>query len=151
MAKFNSETDLPALKSELTLDPVGQGYAASNNFNVLAKMINYDSASGATKSTDNFTGEDIMEACLASPAEYDALITTDIRSEFMRYLFGARNDRVSVRFKNELMTLFSVANAPLIRAALIAAVTGPQSRAEELWADDDIITAKHIENALALP
>lgn len=150
MAAFNPSTDLPALKTEIETDPVSQGYGGTANFNELARLINSDSVTGATKTTQDFSGEDLLEACLVDAAEYGVVITADVTKNFMQYVFGYRTESVDPRFKDELLAIFNNVDAPNIRAAIIAAATGPKSRAEELWEDGDVITAKYIEDALEL-
>lgn len=160
---------LAALKSEFQNDPVGQGYLspvnyfASGGVRELLIAIKRDDAGGATATRSNLTVEDILEAITANPAEYAVVVTNhaqaDSRQRFVDNLLrwygpqmtpqGPVSNPIPARFFNELNALFSLAQAPNIRGALIAEMSGPIRREEALFGDDTVLSRDDVRAALA--
>lgn len=159
---------LAALKSEFQNDPVGQGYLAPVNYFAsggvveLLKRIKQDDAGGATATRSNLTAEDLLEAISASPGEYNAVVTAHVqassRQRFIDNLLrwygpqataqGPVSTIIPHRFYNELNALFSQANAPTIRAALVGEMSGPLRREEALFGDDTSLDRQDVRAAL---
>jgi len=137
---IRNAANLLALKNEVINDPLAIGYAG-NNTQGLLDLLNLPANNPGGESSTNriFTGFDLLESCTTSNAEYDAAVNTPLRILLVESLVRLNEESVPVRFKNELMGVFSNALAPTIRAAIIAEATGPQSRAEVLFGDDVII------------
>lgn len=139
-----NSADLTALKDEVANDPISMGYQPVENTNDLLNLLNGpdNNVGGETSTERDFSGHDLLEICAANESEYLAVITSDLRSAFVQSIFAIGPEPVPARFKNEIMGLFSIANAPTIRAAIIAETTGLMSRAEVLFGDDTHITKR---------
>lgn len=77
----NNPADLAALKSEFELDPAGQGYRspedyfASGGVRELLIAVKRADAGGQTATRSSLSVEDLLEAIVANPAEYAAVVT----------------------------------------------------------------------------
>ena len=156
--------DLSALKSEIENDPVSQGYRSPLDLYAagatveLLKLLRQDSAGGETNSSALFSGEDLLAAMIVSPGEYAAVVSdhpqSALRTTFIEHLlryipsnaesFGV----IPQRFQGAILSVFTVAAAPTIRASLIAEATGPMRREEVLFGDDISLTRQDIQAAL---
>jgi len=137
----NNSGDLLSLKNEVSLDPVGVGYQPITNTIVLLNLLN-DSVNnpGSEVSTArNFSGFDLLESCLLSSGEYDVVVDSSNKIALIQTLFNLEDQSIPIRFKNELLNIFTSGLAPTIRAGIIAEATSKLSRAEVLFGDDTII------------
>lgn len=158
---IGNPADVQALRTEIETDPAGQGYRAPTDYFAagatvaLLNLLRQPDALGATNTLHTFSGEDLLASVIASGAEYEVVVTghaqAGLRSEFMSRMFAYGEAAIPRRFHSALQAVFSQAQAPTIRAAIIAEITGPMRREEVLFGDDTVLSRADIAAALALP
>jgi len=150
MLQAFSTTDLPALKTELTTDPTGIGYApliAAGNHQGIADAINLARAT-ITVRRGVRSGIDVMNAIAL--ADFEAATTGR-----QQYILALVTPVEGVDLSNDIIranlgSIFAAGNATRTRL-LAAADKNPASRAEQLWGINTVISTQQIGAALALP
>jgi len=152
-------TQLAAMVSELTLDPVAVGYADPVSRGATAELAGLLAAAdpaGAVHAVASFNGEDLLASLTASAAEYNAVIDgfataaqVPARKLFIGRMLDYGATPIPKRFHATLGQIFSLAGAPTIRAAILAELNGPMSRAEALFGDDTVVTRQDMQAVLA--
>lgn len=150
MLQAFSATDLPTLKTELTTDPTGIGYApliAAGNHQGLADAINLARAA-ITVRRGIRTGIDVMNAIAL--ADFEAATTGR-----QQYILALVTPVEGVDLSNDIIranlgAIFAAGNATRTRL-LAAADKNPASRAEQLWGINTVINASQVGAALGLP
>ena len=131
--------DLAALKTELTTDPLGRGYAAMSDVEASESL----NTRNRQPNRESLTGGEIASAVDAG--ELIALGTS--QENYVMSLFGCDSIPVTQNFKQNLAGLFGAATET--RANLLAIFQRTGSRAEELGLGN--VTPSHVADARRLP
>lgn len=151
---------LATLRTEIETDPVGQGYRSpvdhlANGASVeILQLLRAADAGGATNTTQQFSGDDLLDACMGQPTELNSAVFAHANAEqrkvWYQRMINHGDQPIPVRFHASILGVFSQALAPTIRAAIIAEATGPQRREEVVFGDDSVVTREGINSAIAL-
>jgi hypothetical protein len=156
-----TSAQLQALKTELTTDPRGYGYAAllaASNWNGVRDALNLARA-GIVIRRSNIVARELLEAIdlrdlLASPAGVVNITLagswlesiTQVGDGLIRLLDGAG---ANTRVKQNLDRLLGNTQGSQTRLNALAVRDG--SRAEELWGESFAVTDGEVETAWRLP
>ena len=115
----SNPADVLALRNEFLNDPVSQGYSSPVDYlsagatRKLLSLIRSDDNGGATNSTTEFSGEDLLESVIASPTEYasevtDHLTQSGLRVQFLESMFRYGSENIPQRFHSSLLGIYRV-------------------------------------------
>ena len=152
----SNPADIAALRTELTTDPAGQGYAEPLSTGATVRLVTLlraPSASGEARQRLEFTGDDLLFAITAAEAEYQTVVTNHaqsaIREILVQRLINFADELVEERFHVRILEVFDTTNAPTIRAALIGGASGILRREEALFGDGTTIDRRAVQAAIA--
>jgi len=143
-------TQLAALKSELTVDPAGVGYASIQNTNLKARSVSDPAANPGTETTGSpITARVLWELC----ADHAGDLTiggqfTQGEQFVVQQLFELTQDQnEDISWARARFRAFFPAQAGIVAA--LDALLRKLSRAEVLFGIGTVITAVDVELALA--
>lgn len=141
------------LKTELTTDPKGYGYALTTNQDALAALLNQVRA-GEPQPQTVLTTRTLVAAIV--PAEFNTIMGTSeattgqIRAWYLQVLASAGSvDLSNGNVQAALTLIFPQASCPTTFAAVQALYTRPGSRAESLFGAGAVVQSVDISLALA--
>jgi hypothetical protein len=132
--------DLIALKTELTTDPIGRGYASKNDEQAAATFSIMD------RQPNRETLESGLLVAAIVRSEFAALVAGD--KQYVQMVATAPTMPLTATLKTELGAIFPAGSAT--RANLVALMKRPGNRAEELNLGG-IPTTSEVANARRLP
>lgn len=135
--------DYVALNTELTTDPFSLGYAAAARYVDAAEIANTPRVGGPTTDQRFVSGQEVWLQAVLS--EFAALPASGQRA------FAALSSYDSIdlkepRVRSQLTALW--ADGTVTRTRLQALQSRPQTRAEELFGDDSIVSGSDVRKAL---
>ena len=131
--------DLQALKTEVSTDPLGNGYSAMDDSQI-ADSLN---APGRVVDRDSVTGGEIA----ASSVRTELAALSNAEQTYVRGLWAAGTMPLTANLRSELGGIFPAGSQT--RANLVALLRRTGSRAEELGIGR--VTASDVANAKRLP
>ncbi len=133
--------DLQVLKTEITTDPAGLGYAGKSDEQV-AKLMMSENGTGSNFEINRkeISGSDIVSAIVG--AEY--LVLSAAQRDYTAFVTGAGMLKVKT-VKDDLLAIYTQVAAPLSRASLQDAFKQTVSRALKVVGEP--VTPSDIANA----
>lgn len=141
-------TMTPALlKTEVTTDPAVLGLTAPWNDGALgtvAALLNAQTITGTKQDRRGIPAQEIIQAIVLS--EYVAL--TAVQRDYLSLLLSS-GEPITIlgQVKANLNAIFTVGAAPTTRAAILALIDRPSSRAEVLWGYGTRVTLEDLAAA----
>lgn len=139
---------IPALTSELTVDPVALGFAplvAVGDHSGLVSLLNAERSGAPAVWLDEVPAYQIRTRITL--ADYGVLTTAN--RNYLAFLLGGEAVDFSVAaLRADLSAMFPQASTPTSRAAILAIVQKTPTRGEELFGVGTVITLADVAAAL---
>lgn len=143
---------LISLRDEIAADPEGLGLAWANGDQATADALNEVRAGSTVQNRE------IPATAVVGAIAYAEYVSRDpVARQYLDLVVSAEGGRggsldvsPGSSLRAALLVIFDNATAPLTRAALVAAVQRPGSRAEELFGAGVVVTAGDVGRAEAL-
>lgn len=138
-----SPAQIVTLKTEITTDPQALGLLTPYNageFGIVKSKL--ETLTSVRADRMNIPTSEILGAIVLS--EYVNAAITTIHRVYLQTLLGCDVVRVTASVRQAIGTIFSLANAPNTRAALLALIDRPKTRAEVVLGTDVVVTIEDI-------
>lgn len=145
---------IAALKTEITVTDPAQGVPlgllapwGAGNFGAVLALLNAQTVTATKMDRRGIPAQEIIQAIALS--EYAAL--TAVQRDYLSLLLSS-GEAVTIagQVKANLGAIFTVGAAPTTRAAILALIDRPSSRAEVLWGYGTVVTLEDLAAARSI-